>query len=285
MDTLFRVAWEKVDPELIDGYLSGMYRMYNGVLRNSANHNEILKHLPLEPFDLPERMEPERILATAQQLASAKMAVGSMVAVSTAAIIGVVVVSTMYLAHRLEQLNKSIAAVQKELHDQNVLFYIDKLTAYTGNILTLWQLARNRAALQANPELVLHLLAEANISRNRLLSLVGLLLQAMNDFSPAHKALVIDFVNMSLDLIPKGAVIESQTAYMLERFELGDMIRLETATMHKACIDNYQQWFQLSLKEVVAGKGSQHQPLLAKRDSVRALVCSEENQLILAHSF
>lgn len=281
----YRVAWEKVPTEFREGYEQGLYRMYNGVLRDSTNRNEIVRHLPLERFDPSRYGNPEDLLVVAEKVASAQAAIGGMIALSTVAIMGAIVVSTVYLAGRIENLNKRIAALQKDLADQNLVFYIDRLTIYMGTMMTLAGLCRNESALKESREYALHMLAEAGVARSRLFALVGLLQNAADTLSDSHKALLVDFMNSALDLIPKGAVIESQIAYKLECFELGDHLRLETAMRHQQCVEGYRNWYNGVLQAVVTGRGGQQSDLIARKVEVLRVSTASENRRMLEQSF
>lgn len=282
---ILRIAWEKVDPDIQQGIADGIYKIYNGVVRDETDPRKvILKHLPLEPLSFNITNNMNSIKSALQHVQNAQLVSQTLTVLSTASVIGTVIMCTKILENKIVQLHKEVAEIRKDLNDQNYLFYSEKITTYLGIIAALQETIEAKA-LSENSDYALLLLAQAASTRNTLYSLMQILITTSDSFSLEHKILVIDFLNYVLDFIPKAAFIESQTAYKLERFALGDSIRKSSSQKYTMCIASYKKWTHEALKDVLYGESCKKAKILhAKFNQIEQLVMSQENTLLLQES-
>lgn len=283
-DTLYRMAFEKI-PEVISGIESGEYQIFNGVVRRISNF-EIVKHIPLDPIDVVDPEKINDLLQMAQHTQKLQMATTGLIAISTVAIMGAVVVATAYLAKKIDALQSQIAKVQQELQDQNILFYAEKVSRYFGQIEALREICSDQLATKENMDYIINLLAQSASERNQLLAFISTLLQTVDRFSLEHKATAIDFITSSLFILPKGTFIESQAAYKIERFLLGNNYRKVMTIKYNNILDTYKNWANINHKRIVSGEYHQQVSymLYPKLEDIKQLYSSKENQLILEYS-
>lgn len=283
---LYRILWDQVSPQHIEGINNGQYAIFNGVLRNKAGNHEIVRHMPFEPISLAgETVKAGNLLEISKGIQTAQTVTMGAVAVSTVAIMGAVVVATAYLAHKIEKLHKAVEAVQKEIQDQNIVFYTDKIANYFGSIEALREIMVTPELVEENKDLLLMKISDLGTQRCQLCSFLDSILFISDGFSPENKAIALDFTNMAIDLLPKGVFVESQAAYKVERFRLGETIRKGTQVKYSQLMDNYRSWGNDRIRSIVTGKvGAGEQVLMDKLEDVKTVLHSEENQLLLEYS-
>lgn len=248
---VFTYDFDKVPQDIIEGIIKGGYKIYDGVVRDSGNKYQIIKHLPLKPLnDIPS--EVYSLAGMSTKLVAANAAI---VGVATVAVMGAIIVATKYLANKIDKLQLKIDEIQKELKDQNLLFYLKIINDYYGVVLSAREILYIRKISKQNYNtLILQKLSELSTERNKLVSIVDNILNLIGDFSVEHQSICIDFVNNSLDLLPKGVFIESQLAYASELFEYGDQIREFNLRKYEHLIEQYKQWGNQNYQKIVTGK-------------------------------
>lgn len=281
-DQFFAIDWSKVRPETIKLLESGRGQLINGVVRNVAENYQIVQHMPFEQVSLAER---KNLIDIAKSLQTAQSTVSNLVAISSIAVMGSVIISTAYLSNKLDNIQKAIDLLQKEIHGQNLIYYTDRITDYFGSVEATRELINNNYVVVENPDLILLKLSELLNTRYQLLSFLDNLIHLSDTFSVAHKSLAIDFINMTFDLIPKGVFIESQTAYKLERFHLGNSIRDSAQLKYKHSIENYKAWANSKYHSVLNGSGDSNTKVFQDNyPKIKSLMNSEENKLLLQYS-
>lgn len=283
----YRVLWEKVQPQYIEGVKSGKYAQYDGILRNASGRREIVKHLPLEPVILSDSaLNAKSLLEVSKSVQAAQAAITGAIAISTTAIMGAIVISTAYLAKKIDKLQLSINTIQKEIQDQNLIYYTEKIADYFGAVESVREIIATTELVDENKDLILMKISHLGTQRCQMFSFINSLLYLSDGFTPNSKAVALDFVNTSMMLFPKGICIESQAAYKIERFHCGDAIRIGGQEKYRQLIENYKCWGNEKFRSIYNGNvSSGEQVLMGKLDEIRTVVNSEENALLLEHSF
>lgn len=286
-NVFYRVMWEKVPSQYIEGLNSGKYAMYNGVLRNTSASREIVKHLPLEAITLNDSaLNAGNLLEVTKGVQAAQAAITGAIAISTAAVMGAIVVSTTYLSKKIDKLHLSINNIQKEIHDQNLVYYADKIAGYFGAVESLREIIATTELVEENRDLILMKISSLGTQRNQMVSFLNSLLWLSDGFTPSGKAAALDYLNMSMMLFPKGICIESQAAYKIERFHCGDVIRTGGQEKYRQLAENYRSWRNDKVRSIHAGSvTSGEQVLMSKLEDIKSVLSSEENKLLLNHSF
>lgn len=281
-DDLYTIDWIKVYPETIQKLTTNQGEIINGVARDVLDRSKILQHMPFTKVSIQQSGD---LIKTAQLVQSAQAAITSAIAISTAVTVGAIVVSTMYLANKIDKLQEKMDLLHKEINDQNILFYLDKVTIYFGSVESLRQLIINSDVITENKDIVTNILSELLTVRNQTISFIDNIIYLSDRFSSDHKNLVLDFINLSLELLPKGLFIESQAAYKLDRFHLGDNIKEIGRNKYNSVLNKYKEWGNRQYKSIVKGESnSGTQGLIKNIENIKSILNSEENKLLLEHS-
>ena len=281
-EKIFILDETRVKPEVINMLNQGTARIVNGVAREFPNHSTILQHMPFREISFNES---SNLLESAKIIQQAQAAPMAAISISTVAIMGAVIIATAYLSNKIDKLQKKIEIIQKEIGDQNLIFYAEKISLYFGSIESLRQLSYDKSVIEENKDVIINALSNLLISRSQLLSFVDNLIYLSDSFSDKHKEMVIEFINLTMELIPKGVFIESQAAYKLERFYLGDNIRQTSEKKYFEIMDKYKRWTNEKYRELIKGAdNSSTKALMSKLDSIKSVINSEENKLLLSVS-
>jgi len=90
---------------------------------------------------------------------------------------------------------------------------------------------------------------------------------------------------MTFDLLPKGILIESQAAYKMDRFYLGDNIRNTAQIKYDNSIENYRKWGNQKHQDILEGIIDSNTEIFQdKFQDIKFLISSEENKLLLEYS-
>jgi hypothetical protein len=281
-ETFFTIDWSKVNPDVLKALQNGQSRIVNGVARNVKDNSQILQHMPFKELTTKSGQEIDDILKAVQ---GSQQAMAGLMAISTVAIIGAVVVATAYISNKLDKIQEQIEIVLKEIHDQNILYYLDKITSYFAAIEALRELMKSESVIEENRDLVLATLSHTSILRNHLLSFIDNIIFVSDGFEKKHKELVIKFLNSTLQLLPKAIFIESQAAYKLERYALGDCIKENAKIKYDNCINNFKIWLKEKRRNVIEGKtNSSIETYRIFYKEIEDTINSEENELLLKYT-
>lgn len=282
MEEIFIIEWAKVKTEVREMFESGRAVLCNGVARDSQNSSVIVQHMPFTKIGVAEA---ENLLETAKGIQSAQAVIIGAVTVSTVAIMGAIIASTAYLSNKLNKIQHQLDAIQREIEGQNILFYFERITNYFGAVEALREIIISKNLIEENRDLVLMKISELLTLRNQMILFSDNLINVSDNFTLEHKALAIDFINMTFDLIPKGVFIESQAAYKIERIHLGNNIRSTAEKKYFQVIENYRNWGNQKYRSIVEGKVDDSTKALQSRfQDIKTLISSEENKLLLEYS-
>jgi hypothetical protein len=282
IENIFILDESLVRPEVIEKLNNGTARIVNGVAREFPNRSSILQHMPFREISVKESSD---LLQSAKLIQQSQAMTMAAISVSTVAIMGAVIVATAYLSKKIDKLQDAIDDLQKEIGDQNLLFYAEKISFYFGSIESLRELIKDKDVVEENKDIIINSLSYLLISRSQLLSFIDNLIYLSDSFSDKHKEMVIEFINLTLELIPKGVFIESQAAYKLDRFVLGDNIRETSGKKYFEILGKYKNWTNEKHKELVRGNSNSATNVLRdKVESIKKVINSEENKLLLTVS-
>lgn len=279
---IYLIAWDQVKPDTLDLLNSGEARIINGVARNISDKYKIVQHMPFKKVAYSETTD---LLKGAQSIQNLQGIVTSAIALSTVSIMGAIVISTHYLSKKLGVIQEKIDMLQKELESQNILYYTNKISTYFGSIEATREIINDKDVIEENKDLIIIKLSELATLRNELFYFFNNLIFQSDNFAPRHKAKAVDFINMAFNLLPKGIFIESQAAYKIERFHLGDKIRKMGQLKYANSIECYRGWANQQLRAIISGRPDSNTRVLKEKfEDINALISSEENKLILEHS-
>ncbi len=237
--------------EVIKGIEQRLYKIYNGVVRD-IDTKAIIKHIPqkileIDPQDLQNL--PELIKKSSQ------LALGA-TALSTVAILGAIVVATKIIVNKLNEIQSTLVDIKKELQDQNLFQYFLQLRSYIAISESLRELLKSPALIEENKDLIVLKLNALSIERNALMLTMHERLKIVNNVSPEHKEILINFIDQSVALLPKIAYIEQEAAYAIEKFHLGDRIYSEFSDKYAHVEYRYKKFLNVEIDKSKRGESN-----------------------------
>jgi hypothetical protein len=287
---LFAIDWSQVNQSVCQALFSGEAGIINGVARAKSDGYKILQHMPFRPVAIDGFND---VSGTAQRLQNLPSLLSEIdpaalqcaMAMSTAVTVGSVVLCTAYLASKLKDLEGKIDRLHAELQNQNLIFYAARASAYFGAVEAVREIIAHPFLVEENPDLVIQSISRLAGQRHETLAFLNHQFRNFSQLTPSHLEIGMDFFHATLDFFPKAVFVESQAAYKLERFQLGDQIRRSAQIGYKSCVNEYRVWANSELNKMIAGVGGHSGGLLRERiDDAKRILNSEENSLLLDHS-
>ena len=149
----------KLYPKLIQAMQDGKAVIHDGVAywAEGSGNKGVIQHLP---FKETAMQSVEEVIKTAQ--ATTMIAA----AVSTGIILAAIVVQTKYLAAKLDKIQEVVDVIAHDVHAQNIVFYMDKITEYVGHVEVARTLLKDRSLADEIRELAIPLLTTLACKRN-----------------------------------------------------------------------------------------------------------------------
>lgn len=276
-EQIFVCDWSKVEPYIIDGLNDGSIWLRDGV---AVNSDGVVKWLPLIEQSIDSTKSIEEVL---KQIQSAQTLQLTATALSTGLILCAVVIQTMYLANKIDKLQSQIDLISKDVHSQNVIYFMGQLSEYFGLIESARVLLLNKELIDESGGIAEQYMAQLAAKRNELLSLIDNLIHFIDDASEQHAKLMFDFVNMMLDLLPKSICLEIQLYERYGKFKMADHIKDTAKKSYDNVLNNYKAWCNHKAKRAIKGESTKHSVLIEKQhDLLKQLFNSEINQSLLS---
>lgn len=263
---------------LIDALAAGKAVIHDGVAYYAAGSGKtgVIQHLPFK----------ETMFKSAEEaLKAAQMTTVMATAASTCVILGALIIQTKYLAVKLDKIQNTVDEIAKELHTQNIVYYMDKVTDYIGSIEVARTLLKDRSLGSEIKELAFPLLASAAAKRNHTMSFIDNILalaQNSNELSSKHYELVVNFAHMMLEIMPLGIHTEYLLTARVGKPMLAELILEDGAERYKGAMQHYKGFLNAQHRELIRGNMSDKTVVLQRiEDKARQLIQSQENQLLL----
>ena len=282
LNRVWEIDWSRVKPEVLEGLQKGTMRLVDGVAYWKKGMEEgtgIVQHLPFKPAD-PQQVEA--VLKGLPVMGAGAVAVPVMVA--AAAVIGAVVVSTAYLANKLNKLQDTADQILQSNHNQNFVYYLEKVTRHVGLMETAREYLLDRDAALALKGMMQPLAVEMATSRNEAISFVDNLLNftRSSDLHVKDKELILQFVAMMLELIPAGIHLEHLLHARMGNVDYSETILLLGRKAYERGLDSHRQWCNTEIRRLIKGGARGETALIEKaEEDCRALVQSEQSKALL----
>jgi len=278
-DKIWVVDETKLYPKLIQAMSEGKAVIHDGVAywAEGSGSTGVIQHLP---FKETAMQSVEEALKMAQ--ATTVMAA----AVSTGIILAAIVVQTRYLAGKLDKIQETVDVIAKDVHAQNIVFYMDKITEYVGHVEAARTLLKDRSLADEVRELAIPLLMTLAGKRNQVLSFVDNILglaKSSKDVTPRHFELIANFAQMMLDLMPFGIHVEYLLTSRIGKLRLAEQVLLDGAERFNAALGVYRGFMNDLHRDFVRGqigeRASVYQSIEAR---AMQLIKSEESKILLS---
>lgn len=247
-DTLYRIAWETVAPAIIDKLSSGSAKIApNGGVVYEAGR--ILTHLPFKAVPntasliakgaLPIVNMASSVVANVQlahlqkDISQIKESMATLLSLSeanimvtvcsSAVVVGAIVLSTMHLSKKMEELNArliNIEALLKEIGRQQLYGYINKYYSLLKSVIVF--IDQDKKTIE-NSTIFNGILKDLIEQRHFLLTECNDLKNTMIiKSSKEHAEICYNFIQDTLHVLPYGMMIEYSLLCKLEEFIIAD---------------------------------------------------------------
>jgi hypothetical protein len=283
MDQIFVIDWSQVLPEVIAGLNNGSMHLSasNGLAywARGSGHSGVAQQLPFVAAQIPDGsslLESVQLLQHAQHLSAA------LTALSTGVMLGAIVLQTKYLASKLNQLQATIDTVSLDVHCQNIVSYMSKITDFFGAIETARIYMLDRELKHEVKDLAIPLLSDLATRRNQLFAFIDNILKLIEQapVSARYYEIIIDFVTTAMALIPKAVYVEKELYAFVDKFGVADLIADQAAQRYQGCISDYRTWCNGQHKSAIKGN-KLADTISGKKADLTALFTADENKLLL----
>ena len=269
----------KLSKTLLDALSQGKAVIHDGVAywAEGSGKTGIIQHIPFK----------ETVLQAAEEaIRAAQMTTVMAAAASTCIILGALIIQTKYLAAKLDKIQVTVDEIAKEIHSQNIVYYMDKITDYIGGVEVARTLLRDRSLAHEIREIAFPLLATSAAKRNHALSFVDNVLNLAHnsdDLTNKHYELIINFAHMMLEIMPLGMHTEYLLASRIGKPQLAEQILLDGAERYQSAVSVYKGFLNEQHRSLIRGSiGNKAEVFHRIEKKAENLIKSDENRLLLS---
>lgn len=269
----------KLSKQLLDALSEGKAVIHDGVAywAEGSGKTGIIQHIPFK----------ETALKSAEEaIKHAQMTTIMAAAASTCIILGALIVQTKYLAEKLDKIQIAVDEIAKELHSQNIVYYMDKVTDYIGSIEFAKTLLKDRSLADEIREITFPVLASSAAKRNHALSFIDNILNLVRnseELTNKHYELIINFAHMMLEIMPLGIHAEYLLASRIGKPRLAEQILLDGAERYQSALSVYKKFLNTEHRNLIRGTiGNRAEVFHSIEKKAEYLFSSDENSILLS---
>ncbi len=283
---------------LIEALQKGHAVIYDGVAywAEGSGKTGIIQHLKFTERSVDNAKQiMEQLQSVASATQNVAQAVQSMQNVlmatqvlSSVVVVGAIVVQTQYLGRKLDAIQDTVDEIAQTQHEQNLVFYMDKIGDYMGYVEYARSLLEDRAMATEIREVATPLLAHLGSKRNHIASLVdniaGYVKNSAGERSESkHFKLMLDFIHMLVDILPGALHAEHLLAARIGKPALAQSILWSGAQKYEQVLGSYRGLMNQLNREMVAGAlGQQGERVFMEyKPKLLELMQSPVNQMLL----
>lgn len=279
----FQKIWildeSKFNDTLLDALSRGRAVIHDGVAywAEGSGKTGVIQHLPFK----------EAAFKSAEEaIKAAQMTTVIATAASTCVILGAIIIQTKYLAAKLVRLQEAVDEISKDVHSQNIIYYMDKITDYVGGIEVARTLLRDRSLAEEVREVAYPLLAQLSAKRNHVFSFIDNILNlasSKDDVTERHYELIVNFAHMTMEIMPMGIHTEYLLTARVGKPRLAEQILVDGAQRYENALNVYKGFMNEQHASFVRGNiGARARAYKGIEPKVAALLHSTENELLLS---
>lgn len=279
LDSIYIIDWSKLSAEVFAGIQSGDATIRKGVAYWSGNgKNGIAEHLPFIEKTIDASQDMETIL---KGLSAAQSTVAVTAMVSTGIIVAAIAIQTVYLGRKLDRLQETMDEVSQDVHSQNILMFMNKLSDYMGTVESARELLIDAKVINQTKDIAHIHLAELGRQRNALMSLLDNLIRYIPNATERHQSLILDFTNSVIELLPSTIRLEAELYDQLDKFEMANHVIRSAGGKYWKLVDFYRAWCNEQAQGVIKGESNVAALLEANSDKLKRLFDLNFNQALL----
>lgn len=248
-ETIWIVDEAKLYPHLTKALDEGKATVHDGVAywAEGSGRTGVIQHLPFK--EAPAE-------AMSHAVGAMQATTVAVAAVSTMVILAALIIQTRYLAGKLEKIQATADEIAKDVHGQNVLFYMDKATEYMGAMESTRTLLQDRSLAMEIGDIAATLIPSMVGRRNQMLSLLRNVLSfsESGDVSHRHFELITNFAISMLEIMPIGIHLEYLLACRVGKLRLGEHLLADGATRYTAERENLRGFMNRVHQKFVLGQ-------------------------------
>ena len=223
-------------PGLSEAMKNGQAALRDGVAywAEGTGKTGIIAHLPFKKVAFTSVEE-------ALKAAQATTVVAA--SVSTCIVLAAIAVQTRYLADKLDKVQETVEIISKEVHTQNMIYYMDKASEYFGHLGFARGLLGDRDLAHEISDIGAGLLVDMAVQRNKILSLLDNIIRLAQNSNLAtlkHAELIVGFAIMILGILPFGIHLEYLLSARLGKLQLAEHILMDGASRYKLTAGVYK---------------------------------------------
>jgi hypothetical protein len=269
----------KLSKILLEALAQGKAVIHDGVAywAEGSGKTGIIQHIPFK----------ETVIKSVEEaIKAAQMTTIMAAAASTCVILGALIIQTKYLAAKLDKIQSAVDEIAKDIHSQNIIYYMDKITEYIGGVEVARTLLRDRGIAHEIKEIAYPLLANSAAKRNHALSFIDNILNVArntNELTNKHYELIVNFAHMMLEIMPLGMHTEYLLASRVNKPRLAEQILLDGSERYEGAINVYKDFLNEQHRNLVRGSiGDKAETFHRIEHKAEQLFSSEENRLLLS---
>lgn len=287
-----------ISATLFEALQKGQAVIYDGVAywAEGSGKTGIIQHLKFTERTVDNA---KQIMDQLQSVASATQNVAQAVqsmqnvlmvtqVLSSVVIVGAIVVQTQYLGRKLDAIQDTVDEIALSQHEQNLVFYMDKIGDYMGYVEYARSLLEDRALATEIRDVATPLLAHLGSKRNHIASLVdniaGYVKTSTGERSESkHFKLMLDFIHLLVDILPGALHAEHLLAARIGKPALAQSILWSGAQKYEQVLGSYRGLMNQLNREMVAGAlGQQGERVFMEyKPKLLELMQSPVNQMLL----
>lgn len=288
----------KIGTVLLEALQKGQAVIYDGVAywAEGSGKTGVIQHLKFTERSVEsvkEVLEQLKSVASAtQEVAQAVQSMQNVLMVtqvlSSVAIVGAIVVQTQYLGRKLDAIQDTVDEIALTQHEQNLVFYMDKIGDYMGGVEYARHLLQERALASEIHDVAAPLLAHLGSKRNHITSLVDNIAgyvkaSAIERSESKHFKLMLDFIHLLVDILPGALHAEHLLAARIGKPALAQSILWSGSQKYEQVLGSYRGLMNQLNREMVVGKlGQQGERVFAEyKPKLLEVIQSPINQFLL----
>lgn len=279
LEKIWVVDEAALSEKLLKALTEGKAVIHDGVAywAEGSGQTGIIQHLPFK----------QTLVKSAEEaIKAAQMTTVMATAASTCIILGALIIQTKYLAAKLDKIQDTVDEISRDLHAQNIVYYMDKTTDYIGGIEVARTLLSDRGLASEIKEIAYPLLASVAAKRNHALSFIDNILNLArntDELTNKHYELVINFAHMMMEIIPLGMHTEYLLASRVGKPRLAEQILLDGANRYEGAMNLYKGFLNEQHRALIRGSiGDKAEIFHRIEHKAEQLIGSQENRLLLS---
>lgn len=289
---------QSISAALLEALKKGQAVIHDGVAywAEGSGKTGIIQHLKFTEKTVDTSKEIlkqlQSVASNTQNIAGAMQNMGNVLmatqVLSSVIIVGAIVVQTQYLARKLDAIQDTVDEIALTQHEQNILFYMDKISDYMGSVEYARTLLSDRSMVNEVTDVAVALLPQMGIKRHHIVSLVDNIAgyvksSAAQRTESKHFKLMLDFIHLLVDILPAALHTEYLLAARIGKPRLAQEILRSGAEKYDQVLGGYRTLMnQLNRQAIVGDLGKQGMHVFMElKPKLLELIDSPVNQLLL----